>query len=311
MARNVGRLRALIRERGVEIVHARSRAPAWSALYATRGTLARFVTTCHAPYNAGGRAKRAYNAVMGRGERVIAISDYVARDAVAQHGTDPARIRVIPRGIALERFHPTAVPPERMVKLVQAWRVPDGANIVLLPGRLTRWKGQAVLIEAVVRLNRADVFTVLIGDAQGRDAYAAELEAMIAERDLAGRVRLAGHCADMPAAYALASVVISASTDPEGFGRVPVEAQAMGKPVVATDHGGATETVLVGETGWLVPPRDADALAGGLAAALDLSPRERAVLATRAMAHVAARFTRESMTAATLQVYAEVLGREF
>ena len=309
MWRNARRLADLIRARGVDIVHARSRAPAWSAERAARDTGAAFVTTCHAPYNGRSTLKRAYNAVMGRGARVIAISDYVARYAVEQLGADPARVRVVPRGVALERFHPTAVSPERMIKLSAAWRVPDGAEVVLLPGRLTRWKGQGVLIEAMARLARPDVIAVLPGDAQGRDKYAAELEALIAARGLTGRVRLPGPCADMPAAYAIASVVVSASTDPEGFGRVPVEGQAMGRPVVATDHGGARETVVPGVTGWLVPPGDAGALADALEAALALDPRERAVMATRAMAHVAAHFTREGMCAATLDVYAELLGR--
>jgi glycosyltransferase involved in cell wall biosynthesis len=307
--RNARRLAELIRAREVDIVHARSRAPAWSAERAARAAGVPFVTTCHAPYNGRSSLKIAYNAVMGRGDRVIAISDYVARYAVEALGADPARVRVVPRGVALERFHPTAVSPERMIKLSAAWRVPDGAEVVLLPGRLTRWKGQGVLIEAMARLARPDVIAVLPGDAQGRDAYAAELEALIAARGLTGRVRMPGPCADMPAAYAIASVVVSASTDPEGFGRVPVEAQAMGRPVVATDHGGARETVLPGETGWLVPPGDAGALAAALEGALALGLRERAMMATRGMAHVAAHFTREGMCAATLDVYAELLGQ--
>ncbi|HBH26110.1 MAG TPA: glycosyl transferase [Rhodospirillaceae bacterium] len=306
---NARRLAALARAEGVDILHARSRAPAWSAFYAARWAAMPFVTTCHAPYPCQSAAKRAYNAVMARGERVIAISHYVARHAVEALGADPAAVRVVPRGIAVERFHPNAVSPERMIDLARRWRVPDGANIVLMPARLTRWKGHAVLIEALALLRRPDVCAVLVGDAQGRGKYVAELEALIAQRGLSGSVRLPGPCADMPAAYALASVVVAPSTEPEGFGRVPVEAQAMGKPIVAADHGGACETIERGETGWLVEPGDAAALAEGVRQALALTPRARAMLATRAMSRVAQHFTRETMAAQTLSVYGEVLGR--
>ena len=307
MWRNARSLRKLIERYHVDIVHARSRAPAWSALRACAGTSARFMTTCHAPYNTGGTAKKFYNSSIARGERVIAISYTVAAYLRDQFSVLDNILRVIPRGIALEKFHPTAVTPERMIKLSRAWRLPDGANIILMPGRLTRWKGHGVLIEAMALLNRPDVFCVLIGDDQGRDQYRAELEALIAARNLDGSVRIVPHCDDMPAAYMLAMAVVSASTDPEGFGRVPVEAQAMGRPVIATDHGGAQETIKRGETGWLIPPNDPATLARALSEVLALTPMQRAVLATRAMAHVAEHFTREKMTDATLDVYAELL----
>ena len=147
----------------------------------------------------------------------------------------------------------------------------------------------------------------MIGSDQGRSEYRKELVAAIEERNLSGTVRIVDHCNDMPAAYMLATVVVSASTDPEGFGRVPVEAQAMGRPVIATDHGGARETVLRGQTGWLVPPGDADALASAIEEALNLTAGQRAILATRAMSHVAEHFTADLMTDRTLDVYAELL----
>lgn len=310
MLRNIKRLRNIIHTHKVDIVHVRSRAPAWSAHEACKGTDARFMTTCHAPYNISGRLKRFYNGVIAKGERVIAISGYVARYLQREYGLDPAKIRIIHRGIALEKFHPTAVSAERLIRIASSWRLPDGASIVMMPGRLTRWKGHHVLIDAMAAIDRPDVFCVLIGSDQGRTGYRAELEQAIAERDLQGRVRIIDHCDDMPAAYMLATVVVSASTDPEGFGRVPVEAQAMGRPIVATNHGGAQETVIGGETGWLVAPGDANALANAIKAALSLTPTERALLATRAMAHIAAYFTREKMADDTLNVYAELLGEK-
>ena len=142
---------------------------------------------------------------------------------------------------------------------------------------------------------------------QGRAEYRKELEDTIQNKGLSGRVRIVDHCNDMPAAYMLATVVISASTDPEGFGRVPVEAQAMGRPIIASDHGGAQETIVRGETGWLVTPGDPAALESAIHEALALTPMQRAILATRAMAHIAAHFTREQMADRTLNVYAELL----
>lgn len=311
MAQNIGRLRKLIKKYNVDIVHVRSRAPAWSAMRACRGTNARYMTTCHAPYNISGKAKKFYNSAIAKGERVIAISHYVADYLREYYDVDPRNIRVIHRGIALEKFHPTSVTPERMIKISKEWRIPDGAQIVMMPGRITRWKGHHVLIDAMAQLGKPDIFCVLIGSDQGRTAYRQELEETIQEKNLNGQVRIIDHCNDMPAAYMLSAVVVSASTDPEGFGRVPVEAQAMGRPIVATDHGGARETIVRGETGWLVPPHDSKALANALKQALALTPNQRAVLATRAMDHIARHFTREKMADETLNVYAELLQEKF
>lgn len=312
MLRNTRKLMSIIRNNRVNIVHARSRAPAWSAWLACRrlrsqGYPVHFMTTCHAPYNITSKTKRWYNSVMAKGERVIAISGFVADYLKDNYTIFPELIRIIHRGIALEKFHPTAVTPRRLIQLSQEWRIPDGSNIVMLPGRLTRWKGHNVLIEAMERLNRPDLFCVIIGSDQGRKAYRKELDEMIAVKGLGGQIRIVDHCTDMPAAYMLATVVVCPSTDPEGFGRVPVEAQAMGRPIVAAAHGGAKETIIGGETGWLVEPGNAIEMAKAIEEALSLSPTHRAVLATKAMAHIAAHFTRERMVDQTLNVYAELL----
>lgn len=304
---NARALKNIIKRYNVNIVHARSRAPAWSGYRACKGTDAKFMTTCHAPYNINGELKRHYNSVIAKGERVIAISHMVADYLQANYRINPHHIRLIHRGIALERFHPTAVSAGRVITLAKEWRLPDGANVVMLPGRLTRWKGHHVLIEAMVKLKRNDLFAVIIGSDQGRSEYRKELEEAIEARNLGGSIRMVDHCSDMPAAYMLASVVVSASTDPEGFGRVPVEAQAMGRPIVASDHGGAQETIKRGETGWLVPPSNPEMLAKAIDEALSLSAGQRAVLATRAMSHVAAHFTTDLMVHRTLDVYAELL----
>lgn len=310
MWRNIGRIKALIRKHNVDIVHARSRAPAWSAWRACQGTDAHFMTTCHAPYNISGKSKKLYNSSIAQGELVIAISNFVAQYLKKNYNLDDSKIRIIHRGIPVEKFHPTAVTPDRMISLTQSWRIPDSANIVMLPGRLTRWKGHHVLIDAMKILARKDIFCVIIGADQGRTEYRKELENAIAEKELGTQVRIVEHCNDMPAAYMLATVVVSASTDPEGFGRIPAEAQAMGRPIIATDHGGAQETIARGETGWLIPHSDPHALAVAIEEALSLDPMQRAMLATRSMSHIAANFTREIMVNKTLDVYEELLGRK-
>ena len=294
---------------GADILHARSRAPAWSAEAAARRLGLGFVTTFHGVYGCRSAPKRAYNAVMTRGDRVIAISEYVARHIREAYGASPERIRVIPRGIDMARFDPAAATPERKAALRAAWGL-DGATgpLVMLPGRLTRWKGHGTLIEALARLGRGDLHCVFVGDDQGRRRFRAGLEASIGRHGLAGRARLVGPCADMPAAYALADLAVAPSTAPEAFGRVAVEAQAMGCPVIAADHGGARETVRDGETGWLVAPGDPAALAAALARALATPPERRAAMGAAGRAHALSRFAAEAMRRATLALYESLAG---
>ena len=308
MRANVRRLLELIDRHGVALVHARSRAPAWSARAAARRRGLPFVTTFHGTYN-DNWLKHGYNAIMTKADRVIANSAFIAEHVRANYGVTDARLATIPRGIDLQRFDPARVSAERLIRLSQLWRLPDGHHVVLLPGRLTRWKGQSVLIEAAARLGRHDVIVVLVGDDQGRRGYRRELEGLIRDRGLAGAVRLVQHCNDMPAAYMLADVVVSASTDPEAFGRIAVEAQAMGRPVIASDHGGARETVRAGETGWLVPPGDAGQLAAVLELALAIPAEERAAVAAAAREQVRQRFDVALMCQRTLALYAELLER--
>lgn len=306
--KNIAALAKVIRSRRIGLVHARSRAPAWSARSAAQRCGVPFMTTFHGTYNFNNPAKKAYNAIMAKGERVIAISEFIGRHIVENYDTPEGRVRVIPRGIDIDTFNPDAVSPERMIQLSQSWRLPDDAPVIMLPGRLTRWKGQSVLIEAARRLGRADVRVLLVGDDQGRTGYRDELEAQIARIGTEGIIHLTGPCRDMAAAYMLANVVVCPSTDPEAFGRVAAEGHAMGRPVIASDHGGARETVISGETGWLVPPGDADALAQALHTALTMTSEDRDTVAQRAIAHVRKNFTKQKMCAATLDVYAELLG---
>jgi glycosyltransferase involved in cell wall biosynthesis len=306
--RNATALTALIRSQGVDIVHARSRAPAWAAWLAARRAGVRFVTTYHGAYNEGVPGKRWYNSVMARGDLVIAISGFIAELIQTRHGVPPARIRMIPRGVDADIFDPARVNGERVPKLARGWRVEDGKPIILLPGRLTRWKGQVVLIQALARLRNLDAVVVLAGDDQGRRGYAAELADLARRLRVEHRLRIVGNVEDMPAALKLSDIVVNASTDPEAFGRVVIEAQAMARPVIATDHGGAVETVIHGVTGWRVRPNDADELAAMLDRALEQTPAARMEMGEQARAMVRARFTTKAMQDATLDVYRELLG---
>jgi glycosyltransferase involved in cell wall biosynthesis len=306
--RNAQRLAGLVRAEQVAIVHARSRAPAWSASLACKRTGAHFVTTYHGTYNEDLPFKRRYNSVMAHGERVIAASRFIADLIHRQHDTDPSRIRIIPRGVDPAVFDPDAVAGHRVARLALEWRLPHGASVVLLPGRLTSWKGQTVLIEALARLSGRNVCCVLVGSDQGRRRYSAGLIRQAEALGVADRVRLVGECQDMPAALLLADVVVHASTQPEAFGRVVIEAQAMRRPLVASDLGAPIETVEHGVTGWRTPPGDAGALAAALEMALALPPEERQALGCRARAAVLRGYTVGAMQAATLGVYRELMG---
>ncbi|MCC7274295.1 MAG: glycosyltransferase family 4 protein [Alphaproteobacteria bacterium] len=307
---NAKRLVEIIGRYDVDIVHARSRAPAWSGWLAARAAGRHFITTFHGTHRHASWAKRRYNAIMGKGERVIAISRFIAEHAYAVYGVPADRLRIIPRGIDFRRFDPAAVSAERIIRLAREWRLPDGVPVVMLPARFSRWKGHEVLIDAIARLPDRELRCVLVGAVDARDAYRAELEARIVAKGQGGRFQMVPDCRDMPAAYMLADVVVSPSTEPEAFGRVAVEGQAMGRPVIASDHGGARETVVPGETGVLVPVGDAAALAAAIADALDLDDDDRFALGERAIAHVRASFDLRTMCAETLAVYAEVLGAD-
>ena len=304
---NAGKIAGLVRSERVSLLHARSRAPAWSALRAARRTGVPFVTTYHGHYSEGVPGKRLYNSVMARGDLVIAISRFIAELITARHGTDPSRIRLIPRGADHDVFDPERVGGGRLAKLAAAWRLPDGVPTVMLPARLTRWKGAPVLLDAVAQMARREVCIVLVGDTDGRGRFLQGLMAQATRLGLQARLRLVGACDDMPAALMLADVVVSASTAPEAFGRAVVEAQAMGRMVIATDHGGAAETVEPDVTGWRVPPSDPAALAAALDYALSLPDEHRQWIGQMSRASAVADYSIAAMQERTLAVYQELL----
>ena len=305
--RNARALADVIRYGDITIVHARSRAPAWSAYWASRRTRAHFVTTYHGIYNARSAVKRAYNAIMARGEAVIANSQFTADHVRAEHKIDPAKLRVIPRGFDVSAFTPSQVAPARIEELGKKWGLKTGKKVIVLPNRLTRWKGQLVFLEALARLPDRNFEAVMVGDAQARDAYVEELRRTMDRLDLNQIVRIPGHCNDMPAAFMLADVVVTPSIEPEAFGRAAVEAQAMQRPIVASKLGAQTETIIDGVTGFLFPPGDVDALAAMIARALALTPEQRLAMGKAARERALKLYTVDAMCAATLRVYRDLL----
>ncbi len=316
---NAGLLSEIIAREKVDILHARSRAPAWSAFWASRRTGVAFVTTYHGAYKAAGAAKRFYNSSMLRGERVIANSRFTADRIAGLRGAQSDRIVVIPRGVDIDLFDPKKVSAERVARLTRAWGLGENQGFkLLLPARLTPWKGHETAIAAIAALaarrdrleatgqNRA-LTLVFCGGAQGKDAYERRLRTVVEESGVSNMIHLVGDCADMPAAYAWADAVLSPSIEPEAFGRVAVEAGAMGKPVVAADHGGARETVINRETGFLTAPGDAKELARAIETLLMMSDTGRQVMGEKARERVSSLFSSAAMCDATLGAYRSLL----
>lgn len=317
MALNSVQLARIVRDEGVDIIHARSRAPAWVAYYAARQTGAKFVTTYHSAYGGGSTIKIRYNAIMASGDVVIAISEYAANCIRETHPEAAGRVVVIPRGSDLRVLSPAAVDPRRVERLRSEWGVASHERVVLLPARLSARKGHAVLLEATKRLVQEgvrDLRVVFVGDAHS-EAFRLSVEAQIARAGLSEIVRNIGYCEDMPAAYLAAAAVVAPATAPEAFGRVAVEAQAMGAPIIISDIGAAPEVVLAPPrtprhlaTGWRIPPGDPIALARALAEALSMQASAREELAIRARRNAQARYCVEEMQRSTLEVYKRLLG---
>jgi glycosyltransferase involved in cell wall biosynthesis len=303
----------------VGLIHARSRAPAWSGLIAARSLRLPFVTTYHGAYKEAGRLKNLYNGVMARSDVVIANSQYTARSIRARYGKPESGIAIIYRGVDFERFAPERIAAERIAALRARWGIKAGQRIVLHAARLSPLKGQPVVIEAARLLKESgrlgNAVFILAGGDQGRTAYAEDLAAQIRAGGLEACVRLVGHADDMPGSLTAAHVALMVSVEPEGFGRVAAEAQAMGCPVIVTEIGALPEALLAAPrvaeqeiTGWTVPPGDAPALADAIFRALAMPDAERTAMANRARTYVVASYSARDMQRQTLAVYDRLLG---
>lgn len=316
--RNAAHLVEIAQRERVDLLHARSRAPAWSALIAARRMKKPFVTTYHGAYGEKDPFKRLYNSVMARGDVTIANSQYTADLVRSRYRTPLDRIAVIPRGVDIARFDQAVISVERKTKLATAWGITPGDRVVLHAARLTGWKGQTILIDAMGQLTTigraSNAVVVMAGDAQGRESYVRELKARAAAAGVADRIKLVGHVDDIAAAYALAYVTVVASTEPEAFGRAAAEALAVGCPVITTNLGAPPEIVLAepavpadATTGWVVPV-SAEGIVPALEAALSMPVTQRTAMGNRAAADIRTRFTLDRMKHDTLAVYDRLLG---
>ncbi len=314
-------LARLIKKHDVDLIHVRSRAPAWSALLARRLTGKPLVATYHGAYGNWGLGKNAYNGVMARADMVIANSAFTADLVRTRHAPPKDRLTTIHRGVDLEELDPEKVDGTRVARLRKAWGVNEGERVVLQAARLTGWKGQRIVIDAAARLwaggQTGQAVFILAGDAQDRTDYVAELKTAIARNGLEGRVRLVGHCDDIAAAFKAADLAVVASTKAEAFGRAAAEAQAMGRAVIVTDLGATAETVrsepdwpAADITGWRVPPGDAAALAQALGAALELDNATLGAIGARGRRNIVENFSLTRMQNATLAVYDRLLGTD-
>lgn len=296
--RNADRLADLIDAAQVDIVHARSRAPAWSAYWAARRTGRAFVTTYHGIYSGSSGLKKTYNSVMARGDVVIANSEFTRRHVLDTYGLAPGRVVAIDRGVDLKRFaEPSA---EQRAAMRRDWAVPPDGTIFLLPARLTGWKGHELAFDA---LRRVESPCILVVAGEGKAAYEKHLRAVAPPN-----VRFVGHVSDMGCAYAVADFVLVPSLDPEAFGRTAVEPQAAGRPVLAADHGAPSDTVDHGVTGWRVQPRDVQAWAEAMETACRTPADQRAAMGEAGRRRVRSRYSLELMASRTLEIYAGLLG---
>jgi len=309
---NIHRLQKVMRERNVTLVHARSRGPAWSAYYATKFLKIPFVTTFHGVYNFRSRVKNYYNSVMARGERVIAVSQFI-RDHIEKNYrayVDSKNIKVIYRGVDLHHFALHNVNEKNCEELKKVWGIDSKTPLILMVGRLARWKGQAILLEALKEMDDFKGVCVILGSSQGHENYLKELQASVNNTPIAHRVKFIEHYSDVPAAYSIASVVVHASTAPEAFGRVIAEAQAMGKFVIASSLGAPKEIIEDGKTGVLVSPGNTSELARELRAAIKFSQAKQKQISKDAQKRVQELFSKQVMIDETLKVYAELLQKK-
>ena len=260
---------AIILLYNINIIHARSRAPAWSCLIATKLTGRKFVTTYHGTYNFNNRFKKFYNSVMVRSHLVIAGSNFIFSHISDNYGNffldGKRKLLVIFRGINTNYFHPKKISPLKLEKFSKQHKIDRNNFIILLPGRLTQWKGHKVFIEAIkILVEKNDTLSfkgIILGSEQGGNVYKKQLLDLVQQHRLNKIIRFIDHCEEMPIAYGIASLVCSCSVEPETFGRISVEAQAMEIPVIASNIGGSTETIIRNKTGFLFRNRDSNDLA--------------------------------------------------
>ena len=303
------KLQKILKGENVDIVHVRSRVPAWIGLPVAKVFDIPTVSTIHGKFEAYNLLKRAYNKQMLKADEIIAISKFTKSVIERQFPKllPNISLNVIHRGVDTSVFSPNNVTQQRIINEAERIGLPDDLPVVMLPARPSSWKGHLILLRALARLEHLQVAIVLLGAGDFNTGYAEMLEKASVELGLGANVRITTSSRDMPAALMLADVVVMPSIHPEPFGRIAIEAQAMGRPVIAFDHGGARETILEGKTGWLAKPNDIDSLSANLKAALSISKSKRNELSNLAQSNVKRRFSVRKMTNSTLEIYRKLL----
>ena len=298
----------------ISIVHARSRAPAWSCLIASKITSRKFVTTFHGTYNFKSNLKKLYNSVMVRSDLIIAGSNFIfshIKQNYSNYLNQKKKLLVVFRGINVDYFDPTTKLETEEKKLLKQWEIEKDKKIILLPGRLTTWKGQEVFIEAInlvnIELGYEAFYAVILGSDQGRDLYKKKLIRLSEQYRLTKQLRFIDHCKDMALAYKVSDIIVSASIEPEAFGRVSVEAQSMEKPIIASNIGGSNETVVDEKTGYLFKAGDAKSLSQKILKTLTIDETQLKLIGNEGRKNIVQKFNVEKMCFSTYSEYKRLI----
>ena len=315
---NISKLKKIIKENKIDLVHVRSRAPAWSAYFACKSLKCPLVSTIHGNYSIGSFPfsyfKKLYNSSMVRADWIICVSNFIKDYAfdnykLFRHKFAESRTRIIHRGVDINIFDPAKVSQERIIALTNKMQLPDDKPVILLPGRLTEWKGQMYFLDVLSKVKNKNFVFVILGDSNGHEAYRDKLKKKIIKTKLDGIVRLENNISDMAAAYMISDIVVSASIRGEAFGRVVPEAQAMKRMVIATSIGGSLETIIDGKTGWLVDTKNIDKFAELIDMILTMPAEERLKRGEEARKHIVDNYTVEKMCSKTVDLYNEILNK--
>ena len=298
----------------ISIIHARSRAPAWSCLIASKITSRKFVTTFHGTYNFKSSLKKLYNSVMVRSDLIIAGSNFIfshIKENYSNYLNQKKKLLVVFRGINVDYFDPTTKLETEEKKLLKQWEIEKDKKIILLPGRLTTWKGQEVFIEAInlvnIELGYEAFYAVILGSDQGRDLYKKKLIRLSEQYRLTKQLRFIDHCKDMALAYKVSDIIVSASIEPEAFGRVSVEAQSMEKPIIASNIGGSNETVVDEKTGYLFKAGDAKSLSQKILKTLTIDETQLKLIGNEGRKNIVQKFNVEKMCFSTYSEYKRLI----
>ena len=298
----------------ISIVHARSRAPAWSCLIASKITSRKFVTTFHGTYNFKSNLKKLYNSVMVRSDLIIAGSNFIfshIKENYSNYLNQKKKLLVVFRGVNVDYFDPTTKLETEEKKLLKQWEIEKDKKIILLPGRLTTWKGQEVFIEAInlvnIELGYEAFYAVILGSDQGRDLYKKKLIRLSEQYRLTKQLRFINHCKDMALAYKVSDIIVSASIEPEAFGRVSVEAQSMEKPIIASNIGGSNETVVDEKTGYLFKAGDAKSLSQKILKTLTIDETQLKFIGIEGRKNIVQKFNVEKMCFSTYSEYKRLI----